>query len=72
MKATLEFSLPEETQEHYDAVNGSAFKHCLIEIDQELRSFLKYGHDYKTADAALTRVREFLWECVNDNNLTLE
>lgn len=42
MKATLEFTLPEEASEHEDAVNGSRWKALVFEYDQLLRSWLKY------------------------------
>jgi hypothetical protein len=72
MKATLEFDLPEEQQEHYDAVNGSTFKYCLQELDQELRGWLKYGHEFKSADEVLETVRKTLHGLIHDNDLVLE
>ena len=72
MKATLEFNLPEDQQEHYDAINGGTYKHCLIEIDHQLRSWAKYGHQFKDADEAVEAAHNFLWQCIRDNDLVLE
>lgn len=72
MKATLEFNLPEEQQEHYDAVNGGTYKHCLTEIDYQLRSWTKYGNEFTTPEEALLAARDFLWQCIRDNDLVLE
>ena len=43
MKATLEFSLPEEDAEHVRAVNASAAWSALYDIDNRIRGILKYG-----------------------------
>ena len=43
MKAILEFNLPDEEQEFMEAVNGGMFKHVIWQLDQKLRSNLKYG-----------------------------
>jgi hypothetical protein len=72
MKAILEFNLLEEQQEHYDAINGSAFKYCLQELDEELRGWLKYGHEFKSAEDALERVRDHLHQIIHDNDVILQ
>lgn len=43
MKATLSFTLPEETAEHRAAVQGGEAKRVLWEIDQRCRAVVKYG-----------------------------
>ena len=45
MKATLEFNLPEERQEHMMAVLVGEMYQVLWEIDQQCRSWLKHGHE---------------------------
>ena len=72
MKAILEFTLPDEQTEHYNAINGSTFKYCLQELDGELRNWLKYGHTFEDADDALGAVRKHLNELIHDNDLVLE
>jgi len=72
MKAILEFNLPEEEQEHSDALNGAAFKHCLQELDRELRNSLKHGHTFEDAHEVLMATRKHLHELIRDNNLVLE
>ncbi len=58
MNATLSFRLPEEAAEHLDALNGAAWQAVVWNLDQACRNWLKYGHEIKTADAALEAVRE--------------
>jgi hypothetical protein len=72
MKATLEFNLPEDQQEHYDAINGSTFKYCLQEMDEQLRGWRKYGHQFKDAEEALEKAREYLHQLIHDNDVVLE
>ena len=43
MKAILEFSLPEERMGHLRAVQAGAAWSTLSDIDQHLRSVIKYG-----------------------------
>ena len=42
MKAVLEFNLPEEEPEFRTAINGARFMSVLWDLDQEMRSCLKY------------------------------
>lgn len=41
-KATLEFKLPEESSEFYDATNGTKYSIILRELDEMYRNLLKY------------------------------
>lgn len=70
MKAILEFNLPEEDLEHKAAVNGGLYKSCLFELDQWLRSKLKYSElsdeAYKAFDETRTQLRELYNESTQD------
>lgn len=57
MKATLEYNLPEDQNYFEDAANGYKYKHILAELDQQLRSFIKYGNQFKTVGEALEHIR---------------
>jgi hypothetical protein len=72
MKATLTFELPDEREEHSDAVNGTAWKAVAWHLDNLLRGWIKYGHEFKTPDDALQAARDALNDCVNDEDLTLD
>ncbi len=41
-KATLEFTLPEESEEHHDAINGWRYRVAIWAVDELLRKALKY------------------------------
>jgi len=64
MTATLSFQLPEESTEHKLAVNGAEIAYQVRAVDQQLRNWLKHGHEFKTADEAITATREMLREAV--------
>lgn len=51
-KATLEFNLPEETQEHEYACNGQAMYAVLMDIQETLRDARKHGTPEESARAA--------------------
>lgn len=58
MKATLKFTLPEETTEHLQAVHAGEAWAMLREIDQKLRNGMKYGELPPTAEALAEQLRE--------------
>jgi hypothetical protein len=65
MKATLEFNLPEDQRE-FEIANQSKDMLCIIgNLEDALRSYLKYGHEFKTPEEALEAIRARLYEEVN-------
>jgi len=59
MKATLEFNLPEETNEHLRAIHANEAWSTLYDIDNILRNLLKHGdYRYKTVEELATAIRE--------------
>ena len=72
MKATLEFTLPEETVEHRMAIHGMEFALVCSDVDEKLRTLLKHGHTYETADDAFEAARRLLHECLEDRWVNLE
>ena len=68
MKATLEFNLPEEHDEHLNALQGLSWQMVLFEIDQELRSTVKYEDSEQDADYA-QKIRDLIYEKMNDRGL---
>jgi hypothetical protein len=59
MKATLEFNLPEDHNEHLRAIHAGAAWVTLYEIDNTLRNLLKHGdYRYKTVEDLATAIRE--------------
>lgn len=71
MKATLEYTLPEEAEEHMSAVQGALWKSLVWDFDQLLRSWLKYGEPGDKA-AGLQAARDSLRESVQEAGLSLD
>lgn len=79
MEAILKFSLPEEQNEHELAINASKWYVTLWDVDQHLRALLKYGanggvkmEDLKTADEALSSVRDFIHTTMEDQGIRFD
>ncbi len=72
--ATLTFNLPEEEPEFRQAVNASSWQLICWELDQHLRSEVKYASDEtpEVVTEALQLVREFLREQMIENGLRFE
>ena len=51
MKATLEFTMPEDRVEHALSVRGPGFAFALTNLDNTLRNALKHGHDFPSSNA---------------------
>lgn len=82
MKATLEFTLPEERCEHICAVKGMDTILILDDLLNEIRSYLKHGggefkqwRDEETGNTVtgcehtLEKVRSYIWELRKDNEI---
>ena len=72
-KVTLEFDPTEDREDMESAINGWKWKMLVWDLDQHLRSELKYN-DVVTGEAyaALEKIRERLHELKTDSGLTLE
>jgi len=71
MKATLEFDLPEENEEHKDAINGHLWKKVVWDLSQHLRSKIKYSDLSDDQYKIYEDLREQLWQYINENELGL-
>ncbi len=66
MKATLEFNLPEDHNEHLRAVYAGEAWSALYDIDNMLRNMLKHGNnEYKTVEEMADAVRAVAGEALN-------
>lgn len=74
MQATLTFDLSTEDgrAEHADALNGSRFKSILWELDNHLRSVVKYDDKRSQKEIEVyEEVRAKLWELLNEEGLDI-
>jgi hypothetical protein len=70
MKAILEFNLPEDSEEFNVASKSMEWAILAWDIDQMIRSLLKYHPDeYKTGEQALEHVREEIYNIMEEKGL---
>ena len=71
-KAQLIFDLPEEDSEFRLAINANKWYYSLWDLDQHLRSKLKYTElteeEYEIYDA----IRSKLYECLKDHTISFD
>jgi hypothetical protein len=73
-EAVLKFKLPEEEQEHRDAIEGTSWKLAMWDLDQILRKALKYGSSElceDSRDAAFEYIRKELYDSLDHYKLSL-
>ena len=73
MKAILEFNLPEEQEQFEEASNGWKWSHAMWQLDQFLRTKVKYASDdaHEEAINAFQEAREQLHRILNEQNLEM-
>lgn len=71
MKAILEFALPDDRESFEAACKADDWRCVVDELNNQLRSWTKYGHEFKDIDAALHGVRDRLWQELNERGLDL-
>ena len=71
MKATLEFDLPADSEEHQDALKGSDWKWALSELADYLRNQIKHADNSAEEYRTFERVRDRLTEILDGRGLDL-
>lgn len=72
MKSTLTFNLPQEQEELENALYGSKYKTILRDLDEMLRSKLKYDETLtEEQEQIYQEIRDSIHEAFNDWNLNL-
>lgn len=70
-KGILEFDLYENRDGFETAVHADAWKSTVCVIEDKLRAYLKYGHDFKTVDNALESIRNSIYDELNFRTIAL-
>ena len=68
-KATLTFNLPEEDQEHQDAVDGTLWRIVVVELLDHLREKRKYENK---KSMNIDDLREFILEEMDTRRLKID
>lgn len=72
MQAILKFDLPEDQDNFTASSHGMDYALTCWDMDQKLRGWLKYGHEFKNADEALEECRNQLREIMDDHGIHLD
>jgi len=76
MKAILEYELPEDIDEFILASRAQDWALAIYDMDQQLRSWLKYGYTsspgFESVDETLETVRNTLHDLLAKHNLNLD
>ena len=71
MKAILEFNLPEDQRAFEMANQAPDMVSAIGHFEDTLRSYIKYGHNFKTANEALEAIRTLLHEEINIRRINI-
>jgi hypothetical protein len=71
MKAKLEYNLPEDQSQFDAACKAIDLRSAVSDFDHELRDWIKHGHNFKTADEALDKVRDIFFICLNSYGINI-
>jgi hypothetical protein len=73
MKVIIEFSDEDAASDAQIALDGWKWKHSMWELDQHLRSEIKYNEKLPSeVDEAFEKLRDKIREILSDNNLQME
>lgn len=64
MKATLEFTLPQEREEHRLATVAVQLAAEVLAINERLRNWQKHAHAFRNADEAIDAFRKTIADAV--------
>jgi len=68
-KGILQFDLPDEQEDFDLAVNAWKYSHVLYEIDQHLRSLVKYDAGGPVMADSADKIRDRLWQLLNEEGI---
>ena len=71
MKAILEFNLPEDQRAFEMANQAPDMVAAIGHFEDKLRSYIKYGHEFKSADEALEAIRALLYDEINIRGINI-
>ena len=71
MKAKLEYNLPEDQSLFDAACKATDLRSAVSDFDNELRNWVKHGHNFENTEEALYKVRESLHVYLNSYGINI-
>jgi hypothetical protein len=72
MKVILEFDLPAEENEYYLATKSRDMSIFITDLSEKIRSYLKYGNNFKTSYEALEAIRSDFFRLLEENDINID
>lgn len=72
MKATLTFDLPEDMIEFEKASKAGNYHLALWDLNEQLRQYEKYGHNFTTANEMLAAIRSHLFAALDHYHINID
>ena len=72
MKATFEFNLPDDENQYEIMNQATKMLRCLWDINEALRSWEKYGHQFTDANDAVSKIREDFYNTINNYGVNID
>lgn len=72
MKATLTFDLPEDMIEFEKASKAANYHLALWDLNEQLRQYEKYGHNFTTANEMLAAIRSHLFAALDHYYINID
>ena len=63
--------MPEDQSFFNAACKATEMRSAISDFDNELRNWVKYGHNFKTADEALVKARDILYVYLNSYGINI-
>lgn len=71
-KVIIEFTLPEQEREFRIALRGMDWAIALQDVDNQIRTWLKYRYSFRTPEEALEKTRAFIREALKEQNISFD
>lgn len=72
MKVIFEFNLPDDQREYEVAKQANDMQSFLWDFSQQLRSYQKYGNNFKDGDHALANIRDDFYRLINHHGVNID
>lgn len=71
MTVTLTYTVPDEEENLKAAIDAMTWVDSVRELDNQLRNWLKHGHEFENATSAIEDCRRSLHDILDENGLSL-
>jgi hypothetical protein len=72
MKVLLRFDLPEDQHEYDVATQAPKVQSFLWDFSEQIRSWQRNHHDFKSANDALDKIRDEFYRLLNKHNVNID